>query len=295
MKITFLSNFLNHHQKPVSDSFYRQTEGNYFFCQTEKMPESRKNLGYSDENIPEYVLDESNREKQYRAIEKSDVVIAGSAPEELVKKAIQGNKLVFRYAERPLRKGIEPIKYIPRLIRWNMRNPMTKPVYMLCASAFTALDYSRFFLFKNRTYKWGYFPALKKYDDVDALIEKKNKTEILWCGRFLKLKHADDVVFAASRLKKEGYDFTLKFIGSGEMEEQLKTMAEQMELTDRVQFLGTMDPDKVRENMEKAGIYLFTSDKQEGWGAVLNESMNSGCAVVASHLIGSVPFMIKNN
>lgn len=29
-------------------------------------------------------------------------------------------------------------------------------------------------------------------------------------------------------------------------------------------------------------------------GAVLNESMNSGCAVIASDAIGSVPFLIKN-
>ena len=45
--------------------------------------------------------------------------------------------------------------------------------------------------------------------------------------------------------------------------------------------------------MEKTGIFLFTSDRQEGWGAVLNEAMNSGCAVVASHLIGAVPFLKK--
>jgi len=47
--------------------------------------------------------------------------------------------------------------------------------------------------------------------------------------------------------------------------------------------------------MEKADIFLFTSDYNEGWGAVLNESMNSGCAVVASHAIGSVPFLIRDN
>ena len=46
--------------------------------------------------------------------------------------------------------------------------------------------------------------------------------------------------------------------------------------------------------MEKSEIYLFTSDRQEGWGAVLNESMNSACAVVANSAIGSVPFMIKD-
>ena len=46
--------------------------------------------------------------------------------------------------------------------------------------------------------------------------------------------------------------------------------------------------------MEKSEIFLFTSDKGEGWGAVLNESMNSACAVVASHAIGSVPFLLKD-
>ena len=46
--------------------------------------------------------------------------------------------------------------------------------------------------------------------------------------------------------------------------------------------------------MEAGDIYLFTSDKNEGWGAVLNESMNSCCAAVASHAAGSVPFLVND-
>lgn len=55
-----------------------------------------------------------------------------------------------------------------------------------------------------------------------------------------------------------------------------------------------MNPNEVRKYMEKANIFLFTSNYEEGWGAVLNEAMNSGCAVVASHAIGSVPFLIND-
>jgi glycosyltransferase involved in cell wall biosynthesis len=55
-----------------------------------------------------------------------------------------------------------------------------------------------------------------------------------------------------------------------------------------------MAPEAVRDHMEAADIFLFTSDFNEGWGAVLNESMNSACAVVASHAIGSVPFLLKD-
>ena len=32
-----------------------------------------------------------------------------------------------------------------------------------------------------------------------------------------------------------------------------------------------------------------------GWGAVVNEAMNSGCAVLVSHVVGAAPFLIKQN
>ena len=59
-------------------------------------------------------------------------------------------------------------------------------------------------------------------------------------------------------------------------------------------MLGAMSPEAVRDHMDAADIFLFTSDFNEGWGAVLNESMNSACAVVASHAIGSVPFLLED-
>ena len=55
-----------------------------------------------------------------------------------------------------------------------------------------------------------------------------------------------------------------------------------------------MEPDRVRQVMERAHIFLFTSNYLEGWGAVVNEAMNSGCALVASTEAGSVPFLIRN-
>jgi glycosyltransferase involved in cell wall biosynthesis len=67
-----------------------------------------------------------------------------------------------------------------------------------------------------------------------------------------------------------------------------------MGLEDNITFLGTMKPEEVRRHMEKAAIFMFTSNFEEGWGAVLNEAMNSGCGVVASHAIGSVPFLLKH-
>lgn len=57
---------------------------------------------------------------------------------------------------------------------------------------------------------------------------------------------------------------------------------------------GSMKPHEVRKFMEQADIFLFTSDFNEGWGAVLGEAMASGCAVVTSHGIGATPFLVQH-
>ena len=147
---------------------------------------------------------------------------------------------------------------------------------------------------KDRCYKWGYFPEVKKYDDVDSIITSKQNNSILWVGRLIDWKHPECAVEVADRLKRDGYEFELNIIGTGSMEEPLRKIIYEKELQNYVRLCGSKSPENVRRCMEKSEIYLFTSDKGEGWGAVLNESMNSACAVVASHMIGAVPYLIKH-
>jgi glycosyltransferase involved in cell wall biosynthesis len=59
-------------------------------------------------------------------------------------------------------------------------------------------------------------------------------------------------------------------------------------------MLNGISNTEVLHYMQKAHIFIFTSDRIEGWGAVLNEAMDCGCVVVASHLIGATPFLIKH-
>lgn len=295
MKFVFLSNYFNHHQKFISDELNKITDG-YKFISTSQMREERKKLGYKETFCPDYVLKycEEVIEAVDKIIDNCDVAILGSAPFKLMRKRISENKLVFRYSERPFKNSDNLIKYIPRMIKWHTQYSHNKKIYLLCASAYASYDYAKYGVFKDKGYKWGYFPETKHYD-IKKLFEEKKKTHILWCGRFLDWKHPDDVIRAAKKLRDEGYLFTLDFIGTGVMEEELQNIVNEYSLNNCVSFLGSMSPSEVRIHMEKAGIYLFTSDKQEGWGAVLNESMNSGCAVVASHAIGSVPFLLENN
>ena len=295
--VVFISNFFNHHQRPFSEAMYGLLGDGYAFVETESISQERLAMGWGEQDVPSYVVPANvfttQREKVQQLIDNADVVIFGSAPRELLVNRIQKDKMIFRYSERPL-KVKEPWKYPVRLVTWRRAMPQKKHTYMLCASAYTAGDFAQFGLFRNKCYKWGYFPATKRYD-IDALFAQKSKNErpsILWAGRLIGWKHPDASILLAEQLKANGYRFDLNIIGNGAMESQIRAMIREKKLDDCVHMLGGMRPERVREYMERADIYLFTSDFNEGWGAVLNESMNSGCAVVASHAIGSVPFLV---
>lgn len=297
MKIVFVSNYFNHHQHSLCQELYELTDGNFWFVATAPMRQERRELGYGMDHEPEYVLrsyESAHSERTCQSlILEADAVIAGSAPENMIAPAIRRGALVFRYSERPLKQGKERKKYLPRRILWRLRNPKNKPVYLLSASAYASADYRIYGLFCGKAYRWGYFPQTKIYA-WEELVSGKLPTRILWAGRFLDWKHPDDAIRAAAMLRDAGYQAELWMIGTGPMEQQLRELTAKLGLEDRVTFLGTMKPSQVRLHMEQAGIFLFTSDKREGWGAVVNEAMNSGCAVVASHAAGAPPYLIRH-
>lgn len=299
MKIVFVSNYLNHHQLPFSNAMTQKNEINYYFIATTPVPKFRSKLGYKDMNHSyDFVICAyENAENHQRALElcrTADVVITGSASQIYIKDRLKNKKLTFKYSER-LYKKKKPFYQMPlRAVKYFWKNGRYRNLYLLCASAYTAADYAKTATFLGKTYKWGYFPEVKNYENIDNLIGNKERNSLLWVGRLIDWKHPENTIEVARRLKQEGYEFTLNIIGAGNMEVFLKSLIVNYGLEEHVFMLGSMPPEKVREYMENSEIYLFTSDRQEGWGAVLNESMNSGCAVVASHAIGSAPFLIKD-
>ena len=267
----------------------------YCFIETVKMDEERAALGWENYENTQYLLryHEQPVECQKR-IESADVVICGSAPAELVKNRVKSNKLVFRYAERQIRKKPSLIRLLFWYFKWHREYPKNKSIYLLCASAYTSEDYAKLGVFKDKAYKWGYFPEKYSYD-VSSLISSKDPTNIVWVGRFLELKRPLDAVEVAAMLKNEGFRFSVTMIGSGEEEHLIRDAISRYDLDNEITLTGAVPHTEVRRYMERAGIFLFTSDFQEGWGAVMNEAMNAGCAVVASHAAGSTPYLISSD
>lgn len=304
MKAVFISNYINHHQIPFSDALYERLGEEYHFIQTEPMEEERVKMGWALEasEIPYVVFAEEEEERCRALLEEADLVLAGWTKRmDLIMPRLASGKLTLRISERIYREG-QWKALSPRGLAAKYREHVRfrkSPVYLLCAGAYVASDFSLIHAYPGKMLKFGYFPQLRLYEG-DSLFEKKGPVDaekgiqIVWAGRMIALKHPEFAVRLAKELRAQGYAFHIHFAGSGPLEEQLRQEIEKAGLAERFTFYGFLSPTQVRDVMERCHIQLFTSNYLEGWGAVINEGMNSGCCVVANGQAGAAPFLIED-
>ena len=292
ISLTITSNFINHYSLALALELKKHFS-DFHFVVKEKLPEDRKKLGFDNLDDYDFIVKEYEESSKVQELfDNSNVVITDYTYNKYISNRLKQNKITFVDSER-LFKEDNVIKTVLRYGFYFNNYHKYNNANLLCISAYAASDYNRIGLFKNRTYKWGYFSKAIEYD-FDKLIKNKKKNSIIWAGRLIDWKHPDKAIKVAKRLKDNGYNFELNIIGVGEQESLLKDMIKYQDLDDCVHMLGSMSPDKVREYMEQSQVYLFTSDRGEGWGVVLNEAMNSGCTCVASCSAGSTPFLVKD-
>lgn len=315
IKFVFVSNYLNHHQIPFCNAMYAILKGSFVFIQTEAMEEERVRMGW-DERIARPYLKLYYREPEAcrQLIAGAEVVMFGGTDEEsYIEARLEAGKPVIRYSERLYKTG-QWKAVSPRGLRKKYHDHTRyrrASVYLLCAGAYVASDFRIVRAYPGKMYCWGYFPETRHYD-VEKLLAGKGwrRTEapegngaggeepwtpyLLWAARMIDWKHPELPMETARHLKEKGIAFHMDIIGGGDMLEELEAMRREYGLEAEVGLPGFLKPEKVREYMEKADIFLFTSDRQEGWGAVANEAMNSGCALAADHMIGAVPYLVRH-
>lgn len=309
MKITFVSNYINHHQIPFCEAMQEALGEGYTFIQTQAMEEERLKLGWQqEEQLPYVKYAYEEQDACQELVLESDIVIWGGVEDEtMLKPRLEAGKPVIRYSERLYKTG-QWKAVSPRGLRKKYHDH-TKyrkaSVYLLCAGAFVASDFHIIRAYPGKMFKWGYFPACKEYDLERLMAEKcwaeapgeqkeTAKTELLWAARFIDWKHPELVVALAEKLAEVRNDFHITMIGGGELKDEIEAVIKEKHLEEYITLAGTKTPEQVREAMEKAPIFLMTSDRQEGWGAVMNEAMNSGCAVIADRMEGATLYLIEH-
>jgi len=302
MKIVFYSNFLNHHQLPLCMEFIKREDIQFTFVATEKIPQERLDMKYEDMNKKySFVLcsyeNFKNEKKALELAESADIVIIGSAPSYYIENRLKkNNKLTFRFCERSLKKGTWR-RFIPKTYQ-KIYNDYIKykkyNLYILGASAYTANDLVLCGFPKEKCYRWGYFPETNILNNCNKIISLKKENSIIWVGRFIEWKHPEVALKIAKNLKNIGIKFNLKMVGDGKLKEKLENYVKKNDLKNFVEFTGSISNEEVKKYMLETEIFLLTSDFYEGWGAVLNEAMNSMCVPVVSHSCGATAFLINS-
>ena len=301
MTFTFVSNYINHHQIPLCEALRRELGDDFTFIQTMPMEEERVAMGWGVDvrQLPYVQCLYQDEYACRRTIAESDVVLFGwSQREDIAAERLASGRATMRVSERLYREGqwkaVSPrglaAKYQEH-IKYRKKN-----VCMLCAGAYTASDFHLIGAYPGKLFRWGYFTRLRTYSEeqFNTMKVQDGRLHIVWAGRFIPLKHPEYVVRLAGTLRDKGCPFFIHMLGDGELEPQIRQDVDQAGLAESFRFYGYTEPERVRDVMEQCHIHLFTSNHLEGWGAVVNEGMNSGCVEVVNEQVGAAPYLIRH-
>lgn len=301
MRIAFVSNFMSSHQLPVCEALFYTPGIEFRFVALKPISQTRKQMGWEDLNDTSFVIKtyrgSEEKQKALAFVSCADVVILGHDKADIFFKNAVRNKnvIIYRCSERLYKQG-RWRAVSPRGLwkRWNtyFRYP-TKNQYLLCASAYAAKDYAMLGSFRGKCFKWGYFPPTDSYD-IEHRISQKKVGSIFWAGRMLSWKHPEIAIGIAKQLRNNEIPFEMNIAGEGPLYQDMHKMVKNAGLDQIVHLLGNCSQEVVRRYMAESQIFLATSDYQEGWGAVINEAMAEGCAVIGCEAMGAVPYLIQS-
>lgn len=308
MKFVFFQNVLNHHAAPVADELYRILGNDFFFVELLGSTNTidKKGVDADFSNRP-YLIQawrsEDYKKKSLELALSCDVAcFGGFVAIDYQIERLKRNLFSYEISERWLKRGLinllspQQLKYIYHYYSDNWSH---KKLFKLCASAYAAKDHYLLGMFRDKCYKWGYFIDSSK-EQINCVNQNrdfdntKRPLKILWCARFLKWKHPEFAINLAVKLKNDGCPFVLDMYGDGELFAFIDTLRNQKLVDDVVCLKGAVSNEIINKAMREHDIFLFTSDKNEGWGVVLNEAMKNGCVPIASIEAGSTPYLIKD-
>ena len=280
-RLVFISTFASPHTLPFGVEAAR-LYGEVVFINTMTLTEERRRMGYDISSERVEIIDLSGNEERCRELilDARDVILSG-ARFDLVSERISGGDSVYLAHERLFKKGF--VKLLdPRT--WKIaafcRGVRNKNVFLLSIGDFAARDFKRLGFNKDKIFRFGYFPELSS-GPAEKAADAREECKILWVGRMVGFKRPL-MALKAAKILPDGFKLTMA--GDGALFEKVKKYAERHGIA--VELLGHLPNSRVIELMRASDILLSTSDKGEGWGAVINEGMNSGCAVVCSDSIG---------
>jgi len=123
---------------------------------------------------------------------------------------------------------------------------------------------------------------LEKFKSVKSV----SKEGLLFIGRLHFQKSVNSLIKAMDYVVKEKPEVKLKIIGSGPLEEELKKLTNDLNLTDRINFLGKVSYEDIKKHYQTSELFILPS-LFEGQPLTLLEAWAMEVPVIATNVVGT--------
>ncbi len=300
MHVLQITNIVSHHQLPLARCLAKALGADDFrFAVTEPVGPERLKLGWSSQAEEPWILqvwrNRANLEEFEEWWNESDVVLCGQRLLEQLQRRVDRKRLTFYMSERwwkpPI--GMARLLYpkFARMVFGFRKLALSSFFHFLPAGYYSAADMKKIARFSGRMWRWGYFTTIP--DPLPRCAREGQGLQVLWVGRMLKWKQVGVLLKAFCNLLPSQPHASITLVGDGPERKRLQRIAQEYLPVGNYRFLPPQPSPKIHQLMNQHHVYVLPSNAYEGWGAVINEAMAEGCAVIASDAAGAAKSMIR--
>lgn len=149
---------------------------------------------------------------------------------------------------------------------------------------------------KNRLINFMYFTELCSLDYKKRLMTSSNcksKNNIVFLGRLVEGKGLKKLLEYGKILDETSNEINI--YGDGPLLSLLRDYVEKNNLSTMIKFHGMIEHKQIEKVFEEATVLCLLNDGDEGWGAVVNESLLHGVPVICTSKTGASSIIAKQS
>lgn len=127
-------------------------------------------------------------------------------------------------------------------------------------------------------------------DGLTARHDRRGPVRLVAVGGLIPRKGPDVAVLTVAELVRRGHDASLHWIGEGPLLDPTQVLADDLGISDRVHFVGSLPPARVFDELGAADVFLLPT-LGETFGVAIAEALASGRPVVVGADGGHTEFV----